>query len=146
MDNIIGARIRYLRVTNNMLQRELAEKINVNNNTLSQYESGKRIPSDEIKLRIANIFGVSMDYLLGMSNDPGTPPDDDTKSRISSRVPALIVTKIAMLATSNASAAQIMEELPDLTEAQLNRILGYIQALKELPDDSDKTVILEKNA
>ena len=64
----IGAQIKQLRLAAGMTQRELAQRINVGNTTLSQYESGARVPSDEVKLKIATVFGVSVDYLLGATN------------------------------------------------------------------------------
>lgn len=66
--NVLGKRIELLRTENNLNQIRLAKILNIGNTTLSQYESGKRIPSDEIKLRIAEIFGVSLDWLLGISD------------------------------------------------------------------------------
>ncbi len=63
----LGSRIKGLREQHRLSQKELAELLNVNSSTLSQYESDKRIPSDDIKIRIANYFNVSTDYLLGNS-------------------------------------------------------------------------------
>ena len=65
--NTLGSRIKGLREQHRLSQKELAELLNVNSSTLSQYESDKRIPSDDIKIRIANYFNVSTDYLLGNS-------------------------------------------------------------------------------
>ena len=65
----IGAQIRQLRLSAGMTQRDLAQRINVGNTTLSQYESGARVPSDEVKIKIASVFGVSVDYLLGASSE-----------------------------------------------------------------------------
>ncbi|EOQ37970.1 LexA family protein [Butyricicoccus pullicaecorum] len=60
----IGDRIRALRTNTGMTQVELANKLNISNSTLSQYESGARTPSDDMKLKIAALFQVSTDYLL----------------------------------------------------------------------------------
>ncbi len=62
---MLGNRIKYLREKKDMTQLELAKILNISNTTLSQYESGQRTPSDEIKITIADFFGVSIDYLLG---------------------------------------------------------------------------------
>jgi len=69
LDNILGIRIKSLRQKANMTQIELSQKLNVSNTTLSQYENGIRIPSDDIKLKIADYFDVSVDYLLGNSSN-----------------------------------------------------------------------------
>lgn len=41
--------------------------------SFSQYESGDRIPSDATKVKIADFFGVSLDYLLGRTDTKNTP-------------------------------------------------------------------------
>ncbi len=69
MDNILGSRIKNLRMEKNMSQRELAATLHISNSTLCQYESGLRIPSDEVKILISKYFGVTLDYLLGATNE-----------------------------------------------------------------------------
>lgn len=49
----------------NITQRELADKINVTEVTISRYLSGERSPRIEIVNKIAEYFDVSIDYLLG---------------------------------------------------------------------------------
>ena len=39
--------------------------MNIANNTLSMYENDLRVPNDTIKSKIADYFGVTIDYLLG---------------------------------------------------------------------------------
>lgn len=65
-NSILGKRIKDLREAAQINQLDFSKFLNISNTTLSQYESGKRIPSDEIKLKIANYFNVSIDYLLGL--------------------------------------------------------------------------------
>jgi len=50
----VGARIRDLR--GDRAQKKVAEDLGVLQSTYSMYESGQRIPSDEVKIRIANYF------------------------------------------------------------------------------------------
>ena len=52
----------------NITQRELADKINVTEVTISRYLSGERSPRIEIVNKIAEYFDVSIDYLLGVSD------------------------------------------------------------------------------
>jgi len=61
-------RIKHLRENSGINQIDLAKELNVSNTTLSQYESGKRVPSDDIKIKIATFFKVSVDYLLGQED------------------------------------------------------------------------------
>ena len=60
-----GNRLKALRENHNLSQKEFANILNIANSTLSQYESDKRVPSDEVKLQIAKYFNVTTDYLLG---------------------------------------------------------------------------------
>lgn len=71
LTNTLGNRIKDLRKENRLSQIDLAQKLNISNTTLSQYETGQRVPSDDIKIKIAGYFDVSLDYLLGTTNDRG---------------------------------------------------------------------------
>ena len=52
-----------------MTQQQLAVQIGVSKSVISYYELQERIPSPEILLKLASVFHVSTDYLLGVSND-----------------------------------------------------------------------------
>ncbi|MBM6833874.1 helix-turn-helix domain-containing protein [Megamonas hypermegale] len=69
---MIGNRIRELREKNDINQQDLARYLKVAKSTLSQYETGSRIPNDDIKKAIAEKFNVSVDYLLGLTDIPET--------------------------------------------------------------------------
>lgn len=58
-------RIAELRKKNNLSQTELAEQLNIAQNTLSQYENELRTPSSRIVLYLADLFGVTPNYLMG---------------------------------------------------------------------------------
>lgn len=68
MENALGRRIKYLREEKKLSQLEFSKILNISNSTLSQYEAGNRMPSDETKKKIAKYFNVSLDYLMGASN------------------------------------------------------------------------------
>ncbi len=71
-------RIRELREDNDLLQKQVAEVLNITREQYQLYESGKR----EIKLNqaveLAKFYKVSLDYIVGLSNDP-TPPKEISK-------------------------------------------------------------------
>ena len=64
----LGTRIKNLREESGLTQLAFAKILNISNSTLCQYENGDRVPSDDIKIRIADYFKVSLDYLVGRSN------------------------------------------------------------------------------
>lgn len=61
-------RLKQLRNEKGVLQRELADYLNVSRVTITQYENGSRSPDDETKKKIAEYFNVSLDYLMGFSD------------------------------------------------------------------------------
>ena len=65
---MISKRIKQLRQEKHLNQKELSKLLNISNTTLSQYETGQRVPSDEIKIQFAKIFDCSLDYLMGVSD------------------------------------------------------------------------------
>lgn len=65
---LVGIRIKEERTKLGLTQEELALKLGLNSKgSLSQYESGSVLPSDEIKLKMCEIFSCSLDYLMGQS-------------------------------------------------------------------------------
>lgn len=82
MNNVLGQRIKALREERGLTQKDLAKTLNIANTTLSQYESGQRIPSDEVKIKIAEYFRVTLDYLFGVSdNKEGYEYIDELRKR-----------------------------------------------------------------
>lgn len=55
---------------NNMKQNVVADQIGVSEVTISRCISGKRTPRLDIIIKIANLFNVSTDFLLGISSNP----------------------------------------------------------------------------
>lgn len=64
----IAENIRQLRNARNMTQATLAKRVGVTNATISAYEVGARAPSFEVLIKLAQVFRVSTDNLLGISN------------------------------------------------------------------------------
>ncbi|QIB26281.1 helix-turn-helix domain-containing protein [Caloranaerobacter azorensis] len=64
----IGDIIKRLRKDNNLTQDELANKLNISRSTIGMIETNKREPSNELLVKIANFFNVSIDYLLGRTD------------------------------------------------------------------------------
>lgn len=60
--------IRYLRQSQGLNQVQLAEKLGVKKQSVSNWENGNIMPSIEMLMRIADYFSVSTDYLLGREN------------------------------------------------------------------------------
>lgn len=62
-------RIRNLRVDNNLTQKDLSEKLNLKQNTYSQYEIGILKYPIELLIKLALFYNTSVDYLLGLTDE-----------------------------------------------------------------------------
>lgn len=63
-----GNRLKNLRLRKHMTQSDLAERLGVTKSVISAYETGLRMPSYDILIKISRIFRVTTDYLLGLES------------------------------------------------------------------------------
>lgn len=61
-----------------MTQAQLGKLVSLGKHSISSFELDKNEPKDEIKMIFAKYFKVSVDYLLGLTNDPTPGWDKDT--------------------------------------------------------------------
>jgi transcriptional regulator with XRE-family HTH domain len=66
--NTFGQRLRVLREEKKLVQKEIADLLNVSQSTIGKYESDQRTPSPDAIIKLAMFFEVSTDYLLGVSD------------------------------------------------------------------------------
>lgn len=64
---MLGEKIKHLRKEKGLTLKQLGEILNLGESTMSMYESGKRSPDYETLKKLAEIFGCSTDFLLGLS-------------------------------------------------------------------------------
>lgn len=64
--------IKELRSKMKISQKELADRLNVSRSTISMWETGASQPDFDNVLKIAEIFDVSVDYLIGREADSDT--------------------------------------------------------------------------
>ena len=60
--------IRNLRIDHGLTQKQIAEILNVKQNTYSQYEIGVLNYPIDVLIKLADYYGVSVDYLLGRTD------------------------------------------------------------------------------
>ena len=65
-----GRKLRELRETKTLTQKQVADRIGVTASVVSAYENGIRMPSYSALVKLTTIYGVSSDYLLGISDSP----------------------------------------------------------------------------
>ncbi len=70
MNISFGNRLKNLRKSRGITQSELAETLEVTQQTVGFWENGSSIPSIETVIKAAKYFGVTIDYLLCVDNRP----------------------------------------------------------------------------
>lgn len=99
---LIGKRLSELRQDLGLTQQELAEKLSISVYTVSSYERNISTPDDEMKKRMSKLFGVSTDYMLGLT---------DNKLSVNQ-------VKSQML---------LLQNLPDAAVKELNDFINYLK-------------------
>ena len=66
---MLGKNIKTLRTALGWSQVDLARKLNITKQTVSNWENDNIQPSIEMLVRLSKIFGVTTDYLLGLETD-----------------------------------------------------------------------------
>lgn len=100
---MIGKRLSELRQDLGLTQQELAEKLSISVYTVSSYERNISTPDDEMKKRMSKLFGVSTDYMLGLT---------DNKLSVNQ-------VKSQML---------LLQNLPDAAVKELNDFINYLKS------------------
>ena len=100
-------RIRELRESRHKSQQWLAMKLNVSQTMVSKYELGLSEPDISTLICIANIFNVSLDYLMGVSDN-----------KLSISIDGL-----------NATERQVLFDFKRLDDIQKCKLQAYLQGL-----------------
>lgn len=105
-ENIITTRLRQLRDRIGVNQDVVAEACDISRVALTRYENGQRVPRAQIAARLADYYGVTVDYLLG--RDDSVPIE---------KTPADM-------------RAEAKELLENMTDDEYNAALQYLKFLK----------------
>lgn len=110
---MFGERLKALRKEKGLTQEQLAAIIGVERSSIGKYEGkSKIIPSDDVKYRIAELFGVTVDYLMGYT-DNRQPIDPSSTST---------------------DEARLLGMFRNLNTTGQARLLEYCKMLSETPD------------
>lgn len=66
---MLGRRLTELRKEKKLTQTEIAEKLHMSRSTYAQYEVDRRVPEYATLEKIADFFDVSIDYVVGRTNE-----------------------------------------------------------------------------
>lgn len=100
-------KLQELRIKRGLSQQEFAKKLGVSSTTLYRYENGINEPSIDTLIKMADIFGTSVDYLIG------------------AKTPMLDLKQL------DDYQKELIDEILKLSPNKANRVLGYIKSLNE---------------
>lgn len=109
-------RLSVLLDENNMTQTELADKVGTTNVTICRYLNGERTPRLDVVARIAYIFNISLDYLLGFTDDLNS---DSSNGNIE-----LLITRLFSLSNHSHLSKKQIEKIKKLLLANKDFILS----------------------
>lgn len=67
-------RLKEMRISKGLLQRDIAEVLSCSTPVYCRYEKGEREPPFDIINRLADFYGVTVDYLMGRDDTPPVQP------------------------------------------------------------------------
>lgn len=114
----MGHRVRALREERDWTQRELALRAGVERATVASWETGRRTPEPHVLTRLADLFGVTVDYLLGRTGSRSAPPDSVTEAS-----PASVQRDSEVLDR----ALKIVQQQENLSDEELEAFRGYLE-------------------
>ncbi|WP_432405287.1 helix-turn-helix domain-containing protein [Wukongibacter sp. M2B1] len=89
----LGKKIRLLRESQKMTHDNLAKLLNVGRSTISNYERDYRKPDIDMLKKIANVFSVTTDYLLGLTENPNNKLTDDVNKQLADEIIEIYIRK-----------------------------------------------------
>lgn len=116
LKSVIAQNIFELRTANDLTQLELAEKLNYSDKAVSKWERADSIPDVSVLKNIADIFGVTVDYLLTAEHTGDeAEPETQRVHRYSQKVHAAIIWLSILLVWFVATAAFVALSLVSKT-------------------------------
>ncbi len=100
----LSVRLRQLRLDKQLRQEQVARLVGVSKGAISAYETDIRQPSYDILIRLANLYRVSVDYLLGRTDDRTLDI-----SGLTAREVAMITELVASMSAKNQKLEEYME-------------------------------------
>lgn len=70
-------RIKGLRISKGLTMEQLGKEIKSTRGTIGNFENGNKKPSLDMLIKLADYFNVSIDYLVGRTNDPKLHQKED---------------------------------------------------------------------
>ncbi|WP_273000933.1 helix-turn-helix domain-containing protein, partial [Hydrogenibacillus schlegelii] len=135
-------RLVHLRKSRGLTQKEVADKLKISRSSYAQYELGRRRPDYETLIGIANLYDVSIDYLLGRTDNPRPPSSEQTSENKTSATSICSKDPYQQMIDDDTPADESHETVRSI---DLKRLLDEIKArLNEFDEIKDRLTNLQR--
>lgn len=121
-----GHRIAKLREQRKLTQEELSKQLSISRASLSHYEKSRRVPDYETLNKIADFFNVTVDYLIGRTDDP-SPPENEQNEHIK-----LFEESLELSDESILERFSLLVDGRELTPEEAKRFIAFIRAERSM--------------
>lgn len=118
----LGERLAALRKDKGLSQAELAKLLNMGQSTIAMYEKNRRTPDPATLKRLADFFNVSVDYILGRTDNPKGPEGEPWQQQ---GQPVFLREENLQYLVADRHFAALLERIPDLTEEEKESLAEY---------------------
>jgi len=135
--------IKKLREEKKLSQKDIADHLGVTRQAVNSYECGRREPDYEVLVKLADYFGVTVDYLLGRTTDKNTNKnvnDKDIQERETNCGKDNICDGIINKEKLDFMDSELVKWVMDKNNLQYIKFARYVQSL-DLPLESIKSVL-----
>jgi transcriptional regulator with XRE-family HTH domain len=144
MISIFSQRLKELREQRGWTQEYLGSLVNVSDVTINRYEKDNRKPDQELLSSLADIFDVSIDYLLGRTDIKRTPTQQEvdllqqmTSGQIKNTRPPILGGPVEpeLPDSSTIDMAKRIENLSDDNKQMIDKMLRALELEEKLKDE-----------
>jgi transcriptional regulator with XRE-family HTH domain len=119
----IGGRIAFLRDQRHLTQEEVASALGISRAALSHYEKNRREPDSETLTKVADLFHVSLDYLVGRTNEATVTLDTDVRQ---------FADELELADTELLERFSLTIDGRKLTADEARRFIAFVRAEREM--------------
>lgn len=117
----LGKRLKELREENSFTLEYVATKLNTTKTSIARYEKNDREPKSEMLTALANFYNVSVDYLLGRTDERNIHKE---KPKLDEGIKTI--------------AAHRVNPYEDISEEGINKINEYIEMVRMMEQNKNK--------
>ena len=117
MLNVFAKRLKTLRLSRRLTLQKVGDAVGSTLNTIGNLENDRKSPSLNMVLALADFFDVSVDYLVGRTNDPAFPHCEKTTE---------------VFGSASSDREKFFDEFNELRKENIDKAISYVALLREI--------------